>query len=89
MNKLEEARVKIDEIDSGMRDLFVKRMQIVIDVARYKKENGLPILNEERELEVIKKNLGALKEEQLKPYYEEFLIECMRISKEYQKELIK
>ncbi|MDE6013641.1 MAG: chorismate mutase [Anaeroplasmataceae bacterium] len=89
MNKLEEARVKIDEIDSGLRDLFVKRMQVVIDVAKYKKENGLPILNEERELEVIKKNLGSLKEEQLKPYYEEFLIECMRISKEYQKELIK
>lgn len=52
---LEEARQKIDSIDKELIRLFEERMNAVCDVARYKKENGIPIYNGQREREVINK----------------------------------
>ena len=37
MNNLEESRKKINEIDKEMRELFLQRLKVVEDVARYKK----------------------------------------------------
>ncbi|MBR3928096.1 MAG: chorismate mutase [Clostridia bacterium] len=51
---LKEIRNQIDEIDSGILDLFLKRMSLSEKVAEYKKENNLPILNREREREILK-----------------------------------
>ena len=46
MNKdLSWCRTRIDEIDEKLMALFEERMTIVLDVARYKKENNLPIFN--------------------------------------------
>ena len=56
MNKLEEARIKINEIDKEMAALFVKRMEAAKLVSEYKVERGLPILDQNRENEVIAKN---------------------------------
>lgn len=50
---LKEIRNQIDEIDSGILDLFLKRMALSKDVAEYKLANGLPILNRAREREVL------------------------------------
>lgn len=52
---LEQLREKIDEIDSKITDLFKERMEIALDVAQYKKDHDLPILNEKREAEVLQK----------------------------------
>ena len=52
---LEEARQKIDSIDTELIRLFEERMKAVCDVAKYKKENGLPVFNSQREREVINK----------------------------------
>ena len=38
---IEDLRKKIDGIDSEMCRLFAERMQVVTDIARYKKENKL------------------------------------------------
>ena len=38
---LNELRKQIDEIDNSMCDLFARRMQVVTDIARYKKENNI------------------------------------------------
>lgn len=53
---LKELRVQIDEIDRQMVALFDARMRIAAGVAAYKKENGLPILDEGRE----RAKLGAV-----------------------------
>ena len=45
MNKLEEARKSINEIDAEIAKLFEKRMEASKLVAEYKKENGLSILD--------------------------------------------
>ena len=88
MNKLEKARLAINEADAQIAQLFEKRMQAVEDVVAYKMENGLPIFDGAREKEVIEKNLAKISEEKLKPYYEDMLIQLMRISKEYQKTIM-
>ena len=43
MTDLENARDGINEIDRKMAELFEKRMNLVVQVAEYKKENGLPV----------------------------------------------
>ena len=83
-NKLEEARKVINEVDSQMAELFVKRMRAVEKVFEYKKENGLPILDSKREEAVIHKNLELIEDEVLKEYYVDFIKNLMSISREYQ-----
>ena len=59
---LSEIRRKIDTVDDQLLELFLQRMALAEDVARYKKANGLPILNAAREQEVLDKvsaNAGA------------------------------
>ena len=41
--ELEEARKNIDKIDNEMRMLFIKRLEEVNKVIRYKKEHNLPV----------------------------------------------
>lgn len=61
MENLEKLRDKIDKIDEKIIHLFEERMETVIKVAEYKKQNGIPILNEMREKEVIEKSILKLK----------------------------
>lgn len=50
---LEEVRKEIDEIDSGLTTLIVRRMEASKAVAQAKIESGLPIFNAEREKIVV------------------------------------
>ncbi|MBM6690025.1 chorismate mutase [Fusobacterium mortiferum] len=88
MNKLEKARENINRIDREIAKLFEERMREVEDVISYKVENNLEILDSGREKEVIEKNSKLLKNEKLKEYYVDFLENMMRISKEYQKDIL-
>ena len=49
---LEKQRAEIDAIDREIVELFERRMQVVVDVARIKKVNGIAILDASREKEV-------------------------------------
>ncbi len=51
--ELNELRSQVNEIDDEMLSLFLRRMEISESIAAYKKEHGLPILNKEREREVL------------------------------------
>ena len=51
-------------------------------------ENGLPVFDGAREKEVIEKNLAKISDEKLNPYYEDMLVQLLRISKEYQKTIM-
>ncbi len=83
-SKLEEARKIINEVDSQMAELFVKRMRAAESVLEYKKEFGLPILDQKREDEVIKKNSAMIADDVLKEYYIDFLKNTMSVSRAYQ-----
>jgi monofunctional chorismate mutase len=82
---LDELRKAIDEIDLEMMELFKKRMELSYMVGEYKKENHLPILDLAREKEILKTRKNQLDDQSLWPYYEAFIKEMMKLSKEYQK----
>ncbi len=86
-NKLEEARKIINEVDAQMAELFVKRMRAAEMVFDYKKEFGLPILDEKREVAVIEKNTALIEDDVLKEFYVGFIKNMMSISRDYQKRM--
>ena len=83
-NKLEEARKIINEVDSQMVELFVKRMRAAELVCEHKMEFGLPILDEKREEAIIERNSALIEDEILKGYYIDYLKHLMSISRAYQ-----
>ena len=83
---LEKQRAEIDAIDREIVALFERRMQVVVDVARIKKENGIAILDANREKEVIAKVQSYLKDDHLKEELAEAYETLMRVSKDYQKQ---
>lgn len=48
-----ELRNEIDKLDDELIPLLLKRMGISRQVAEYKVKNGIPVLNEQRELEIL------------------------------------
>lgn len=70
--ELKDYREKLDCIDDEIVKLFTKRMEIAAQIAQYKKENGLPVLDVRRErekmLEVAKKSKSELKDYTLSLY---------------------
>ncbi len=48
-----ELRKQIDEIDDELIPLLEKRMGIAAQVAEYKAQRGMPVLNEQREKEIL------------------------------------
>ena len=82
---LEKQRAEIDAIDREIVELFERRMQVVVDVARIKKVNGIAILDASREKEVIAKVQSYLKDDHLKEELAEAYETLMKVSKDYQK----
>lgn len=88
LKDIKELRKNIDSIDEKIINLFEERMEIVVEVAKYKKDNNFPIFNEDREKEVIDKNIRKLKNKNIDKYCEKFLQAMMDVSKAYQKQML-
>ena len=87
MESLKDARTEIDAIDGELARLFERRMNVCRDVARYKREHGLSVLDAARENAVIEKGLARIESPELKEYYSCFLRDVMKISRDYQSRL--
>ncbi len=87
MDKLMLSREKINKIDEQMARLFAERMEAVREVAEFKAENNLPILDASREEQIIDKNSAFIENESIKAHYINFLKNNMEISRSYQAEL--
>ena len=85
MSKLEDIRVKIDEVDEQLAELFAKRINLVKDVSKLKHEQGLPIEDLKREAEILKKHSERFSDPKDKAAYERFQRELIAISKDLQK----
>ncbi|MCV2231717.1 chorismate mutase [Acholeplasma manati] len=86
MNKLEQARIKIDDIDRQLAELFKLRMQAVQDVLSYKKDNHLPVLDTIRESSMIERNVSRFDSKALELYYVQFLNSILEISRKFQED---
>ena len=53
--ELNEIRTRIDAVDDQLLQLFLERMGLAEEVAAYKNEHHLPIMNKQREREILAK----------------------------------
>ena len=83
-NKLEQARKIINDVDAQMAELFVKRMRAAEMVYEYKKEYGLPILDQKREEQLIASNAEKIDDDIIRGYYIDYLKNLMSLSRAYQ-----
>ncbi len=87
MKDLENLRNEIDDIDSSLVSLFVKRMGVAADIAAIKRANGKAILDPQRERQLIDKVselAGADMESQTRILYNLLL----SLSRSYQSHLL-
>lgn len=87
MDDIKDIRLRINEIDRKMAELFEQRMFECEKVAQYKKANAIPVEDKIREREVIENNLSFINNQQIKPYYINYMQGVMDISKRYQERL--
>lgn len=88
MADIYDLRKKINEIDKEMAKLFDTRMDIIKQVAEYKKANSMPISDSSREDEIISNNSSLISNDEIKSYYVNFIKETMNISKRYQEKIV-
>lgn len=81
MSELDDYRKSIDELDKLITELFEKRMDVVLKVGEYKKKNNIAVFDGTREKEVIKKNLGYLKNKDYEEGAKELYNKIMEISR--------
>ncbi|MCF2596170.1 prephenate dehydratase [Pseudoflavonifractor phocaeensis] len=80
---MEELRGQIDEIDQQMVELFKARMEAASQVAEYKKEKGLPVLDAGRERALLGKIADQAGEE-LADYAQSMYRTILSASRSYQ-----
>ena len=83
---LSDYRNHIDEIDDQMVDLFVKRMEIAADIARYKADHNLSVLNKSREREILSR-VSKRAGEDLEGYTRMMFSNIFDLSRSYQTRL--
>ena len=85
---IEKSRRKINEIDDEMVELFKERMKVAGDIALYKKEYGLQIKDPKREEALKTRLLEKVDDDKIRSYYVRYLDSLLKISCDYQSELI-
>ena len=85
--EIDALRNKIDEIDNKLVKLFEDRMEICAEIAQYKKENNLPVLDKTRERELLNK-IAGLSDTELENYTVRLYSQILELSKSYQTKCI-
>ena len=85
--QLKDIRTKIDEIDDGILDLYLKRMELVKEVAKNKIETGKAVNDTSREDSIVYR-LSKSTPDELKFYLKEVYSTIFAVSKSYQSTLI-
>ncbi len=89
MTELSESRKRIDEIDKQFVHLFEERMAVVNDIAEYKINSGMPILDSKREEEKLDAVSSLAHTDFNSAAVRDLFKQLLSISREYQKNLIK
>ncbi|MEG1608649.1 MAG: prephenate dehydratase domain-containing protein [Clostridia bacterium] len=85
MSELDELRKQIDDIDKSIVQLYEKRLGIVEKVAEFKKNNHTSVLQQNRELEVLKNAENCLANKNYAGQARDLMQAIMDISKDYQR----
>ena len=85
---LEDARKNIDRYDDRIIDLLEKRLDCVVNIAKYKLENSMNIFDAEREKLILQKVGELTQNKEYAPYIKDTYTGIMDASKNFQKKLI-
>lgn len=83
---LNESRKRIDAVDEEIVRLFAERMRISTDIAAWKKENGMPVRDPERERAKIAA-MGAMSDGEMRLFTEQLFSTLISLSSAYQRRL--
>lgn len=87
MDELQSLRRDIDAIDRELVELFRRRMDVTARVGAYKRSRGVPVLDQERERQVLQ-NKGELAGEALRPAVITLYQTIMALSRRQQRDLM-
>ncbi len=87
MDELQSLRRDIDAIDRELVELFRRRMNVTARVGAYKRERGIPVLDQERERQVLR-NKGELAGEELRPAVVTLFQTVMALSRRQQRDML-
>ena len=83
---LQDYRARIDEVDDELLRLFKERMSISREIARYKKERGIPVTDAAREREKLA-DIGEKAGEEFRSYAHRLYLTLFELSREYQESI--
>ena len=84
---LDIIRQEIDQIDQELVALLEKRMVCVGQIVKYKEQEGLPVLDQGREREVLEKVDSLVMDEQYRTTIQAQFQDMMKHSRTYQEEV--
>ena len=84
--EIKDLRDTIDSLDKEIVELLVKRMSVSAEVAAYKRQNDMPVLDKAREAALLEK-ISSLSGNMSK-YTHEIYLEILKQSRAYQEELL-
>jgi len=89
MGELDTLRGEINDVDTRLTALFLKRMDITRRVGEYKQKNGIPVLDIEREREVLAGKAALVDDPAQKTDVTAFFEALMAISRRQQRLLVR
>lgn len=75
--RIEQIRCMLDEVDDELLQLLAKRMEMVKDLGRLKKQENLSVLQMERWKNVVRRGLDAAARRGLDPGFVQNLLNCI------------
>ncbi|MBP3520972.1 MAG: bifunctional chorismate mutase/prephenate dehydratase, partial [Oscillospiraceae bacterium] len=89
MSQLDEYRARIDAIDAQLSQLFLERMEVTGKVGEYKKSQGIPVLDAQREKQVIAAKTALTDDPAAKADLAALYESIMAISRRQQRKLVR
>ena len=89
MSELDVLRGAIDEVDRQIVALFERRMAVTRQVGEYKQRQGIPVLDPQREREVIANKLACLHNPALKTDVAQLYETIMALSRRQQRGIVR
>ena len=83
INDINDIRKEIDEIDKQLVELYIRRMNCSAEVAEYKREHGMPVLDASRERALLNK-ISELSGSELEGYTRTLYSTILDLSRSYQ-----
>lgn len=87
--KIEKIRKQIDRLDEGIITFLAERMSVMPEMAEFKKQNNIPVYQEKREEEIMRRLKKKSEELGLnEDFVEEIFLSIFNEAKRIQQEII-